>query len=438
MAEKRTRKSRVASNSRLDDYTKLFAVVSTSAIIAVAFFAVYFDEISQRGIKQINVSQFPSNVYREVLQLREPVILTSTVADRWKASKWTFEFLSQRLPYIEVYRQESSRVFMTFHDNKPLEHLVNEDWSDFNKKINVTIPDVLKWQEFDEGHDKSGGEYLYFSRDISLLRDQFPEVVSHISPISDFVVSEGGVQINLWIGRAGIITHTHYDAMYNLFYQIRGQKRFTLFPPSSLLYLYPCLHPHYGHSQVDIVSSDQQKFPLLNRTGEVVVVVNPRELLVVPPFWFHHVETLQDSLSLNVWNDAPEYVVMNKIYTKPVPLELDWSLERRVKATRLYIHQRYYPLYGFETTHPNLQVNVTVIPMIQRACETDWSITENTLSMSDVSRCLSEVVPLFREIGDRDIMKMLAGNYLEHVVRVCVGLDYVYSFFEVCQVTGLK
>ena len=35
-------------------------------------------------------------------------------------------------------------------------------------------------------------------------------------------------------------------------------------------------------------------------------------------------------------------------------------------------------------------------------------------------------------------MKMLAGNYLEHVVRVCVGLDYVYSFFEVCQVTGLK
>ena len=49
MAEKRTRKSRVASNSRLDDYTKLFAVVSTSAIIAVAFFAVYFDEISQRG-----------------------------------------------------------------------------------------------------------------------------------------------------------------------------------------------------------------------------------------------------------------------------------------------------------------------------------------------------------------------------------------------------
>ena len=36
---------------------------------------------------------------------------------------------------------------------------------------------------------------------------------------------------------------------------------------------------------------------------------------MVPPFWFHHVETLQDSLSLNVWNDAPEYVVMNKMYS---------------------------------------------------------------------------------------------------------------------------
>jgi hypothetical protein len=35
---------------------------------------------------------------------------------------------------------------MTFHDNKPLEQLVNESWNDFNRKINVTIADVLSWQ----------------------------------------------------------------------------------------------------------------------------------------------------------------------------------------------------------------------------------------------------------------------------------------------------
>lgn len=37
---------------------------------------------------------------------------------------------------------------MTFHDNKPLEPLINEKWEDFNIKINVTLPQVLNWVSF--------------------------------------------------------------------------------------------------------------------------------------------------------------------------------------------------------------------------------------------------------------------------------------------------
>lgn len=47
------------------------------------------------------------------------------------------------------------------------------------------------------------------------------------------------------------MTYNHYDASYNFFLQVRGRKRFTLRPPGSPLYPYPCLHPHYGHSQID-------------------------------------------------------------------------------------------------------------------------------------------------------------------------------------------
>jgi hypothetical protein len=70
-----------------------------------------------------------------------------------------------------AYRQELNPVFMTFHDNKPLEQLVNESWNDFNRKINVTIADVLSWQSFGENNGEvDNGVYLYFSQDISLLR----------------------------------------------------------------------------------------------------------------------------------------------------------------------------------------------------------------------------------------------------------------------------
>lgn len=34
---------------------------------------------------------------------------------------------------------------MTFHDDKPLEPLVNEEWEDFNIKVNTTIPEILQW-----------------------------------------------------------------------------------------------------------------------------------------------------------------------------------------------------------------------------------------------------------------------------------------------------
>ena len=47
------------------------------------------------------------------------------------------------------------------------------------------------------------------------------------------------------------------------------------------------------------------------RTGSYVAEVTPGDVLIVPPFWFHHVETLKESVSVNVWSDAPEYALLN-------------------------------------------------------------------------------------------------------------------------------
>ena len=49
----------------------------------------------------------------------------------------------------------------------------------------------------------------------------------------------------------------------------------------------------------------------LFRLTAYVVDVAPGNVLVVPPYWFHHVETLRESVSINVWSDAPEYSIMN-------------------------------------------------------------------------------------------------------------------------------
>ena len=46
----------------------------------------------------------------------------------------------------------------------------------------------------------------------------------------------------------------------------------------------------------------------------MVAEVGPGDMLVVPPFWYHHVETLAESVSVNVWSDAPEYALVNTMY----------------------------------------------------------------------------------------------------------------------------
>jgi len=180
--------------------------------------------------------------YREIAETREPLVLTHTIADRWPARKaFTTSFLVQKLTHVMAYRQEGKRSFITFHDDKPLEPLVDEKWDDFNVKVNVTIPEVLQWEVPEK--DRHRGPYLYFSQDIATLRSDFPDIIGYVQPIGDVILSEENVQVNLWVGRAGIVTHTHYDCTYNFFVQLQGRKRFTLFPPDQNLYLFPCLHP---------------------------------------------------------------------------------------------------------------------------------------------------------------------------------------------------
>jgi hypothetical protein len=306
-------------------------------VLYVVFYAehVIFALAPPPQLQAVQREFLANRSYREIAELRRPLVLSGIVVDRWQArSSFTSSFLAQKLTHVMAHRQESSRSFMTFHDNKPLESLVNERWEDFNVKVNVTLPEVLNWHNVD--HNLSSGPYLYFSQDIATLRSVFPDIMDHVQPIDDLILSPDNVQVNLWIGRAGIVTHTHYDCTFNFFVQLHGRKRFTLSPPDSPMYLYPCLHPHYGHSQVDILGPNPTTFPHFSMDGSRVAEVAPGDMLVVPPFWFHHVETLEESVSVNVWSDAPEYALINQIYEQPIPFEENWGWRVMATATKIY------------------------------------------------------------------------------------------------------
>lgn len=69
---------------------------------------------------------------------------------------------------------------MTFHDNKPLQPLVNERWEDFNIKPTLSIPDILGWVSFRALNIL----YIYIYYEIIFVR--WDMIFKYLSNFGDF------------------------------------------------------------------------------------------------------------------------------------------------------------------------------------------------------------------------------------------------------------
>lgn len=234
-----------------------------------------------RGVAAVRVVTLdsPDVNYSEYALLEEPVILRGSVLQSWDAyAKWTPDYLASTLPEVSAYTR-STPEFITWHDNKPLEPFVHPsagEWGVFNTMRNVSSRDALH---------TAGPPFHYVSDNILELQARFPSVVQDLQPLRPLAVTETGLQVNLWFGSVGLQTYMHYDASFNAFAQLRGRKRFTLFPPTAAMYPWPCLHPHIGHSQVDWRDAHaRDRFPKFDSSGAIVVEVGRGDVLMVPPY----------------------------------------------------------------------------------------------------------------------------------------------------------
>ena len=63
----------------------------------------------------------------------------------------------------------------------------------------------------------------------------------------------------------------------------------------------------------------------------------PGEVLYLPPYWFHSVITMEPSLSLNIWSDSNDYLLMEEVLNSPIPFETDWGLEELMRSSKYFI-----------------------------------------------------------------------------------------------------
>jgi hypothetical protein len=115
--------------------------------------------------------------------------------------------------------------------------------------------------------------------------------------------SASRVERNLWIGSAGCVTGLHYDGKNNLLCQLHGRKRVTLIPSSEHARVEPFglgfrdLHA----SRVDLETLDPIAHPQFPLDTATTFDLLPGETLYIPALWWHHVRSLDPSVSVNVW-----------------------------------------------------------------------------------------------------------------------------------------
>eukprot|EP00029_Vermamoeba_vermiformis_P005465 TRINITY_DN1907_c0_g1_i1.p1 TRINITY_DN1907_c0_g1~~TRINITY_DN1907_c0_g1_i1.p1 ORF type:complete len:541 (+),score=140.45 TRINITY_DN1907_c0_g1_i1:113-1735(+) len=290
-------------------------------------------------------------------QQKTPIILKKTIVDEWGArKKWNVNYLNKNLPGLKkVHISDSYRIdFFNGAKEYPMSSLptVPKEW-------NTSVREFMSTRAFFQKiADPKEAGYVYFTGSMYTVHKK---VWPDVKPVDQFWVRKEGKQVNAWLGEAGVTSQAHYDASYNFFAQIYGNKRFLLFSPSEYknLYMYPILHPYARQSQVNLETPDLTAFPNITKARAVEAILEPGDVLYLPPYWIHHVTALNLSISINVWSDAEEQVIYNKKITKePLPLDAEWDLAKRIQLVRYFLYQLVDAVLGEGKAHEFLHETI--------------------------------------------------------------------------------
>lgn len=109
--------------------------------------------------------------------------------------------------------------------------------------------------------------------------------------------------INAWFGPKGTVSPLHFDPKHNLLCQVVGAKKIIMYPESDGRFLYPREGMLKNTSQVDVESPDLSTYPEFGRAVPRECLLNPGEMLYIPPKYWHHVRALDNSFSVSFWWD---------------------------------------------------------------------------------------------------------------------------------------
>lgn len=155
-------------------------------------------------------------------------------------------------------------------------------------------------KESDDGAP-SQEELMYLAQN-----DIFPELLEEIDvPQFCSELGEGKLyNTMIWIGPYGCLSPLHYDPLDNVLMQFVGQKKAYLCAPTAQVHAGAEGNQHNTsplNPDKEITNEIAQKYPSIRDITFLEATLNAGDALFVPKKWYHHVRTIETSVSVNTW-----------------------------------------------------------------------------------------------------------------------------------------
>lgn len=253
---------------QLDRYEQIFSIFST------------LTEEDPSGLKVCQ--RFPQKrFFTDFYAKNKPLVIRGAAKKMRACKRWSAEYLSERFGHIEIKAAIGRNKYSDPEGNL----------SRIEKRIKLR--DFLKLIDSANGNDA----YMV-ARNHNLMNPELTELILDLQPLPACISSPPSKrQTHLWIGPKGTLTPFHFDKRNILFFQVSGQKRFTLASPLSAPYMYN----HYSvFSEVDPEQPDFNRHPLFRHVKLFTVDLDGGDALFLPVAWWHQVRSLSPSISVGI------------------------------------------------------------------------------------------------------------------------------------------
>lgn len=201
-----------------------------------------------------------------------PVVLKGFAKNTEAVQKWTLDYLVEKFGDDDVLLKtpEADNVKGKLKDlNVPGNYLHNCE------SLFLNHPELTKALEVEKLKVLTGGD---------TIANDHPNL--------------GPLPLQLFTGRGGTGTAFHCANAYNFFFQVSGEKKWTFVDPRWTMFMFPALNRGAVYQSCAIKDPNtvlEQYKPLWRVCPRYAAVLEPGDVLLNPPWWWHCIENLSES-----------------------------------------------------------------------------------------------------------------------------------------------